>query len=187
MHKCVLKPLKSVVSTALQEFQVRSGEWRELKENLALAKARQPQELGVTVTLPPHPMAIEKIRQKFLTMIKLYSPEKKVHMLLKVCRLIYAIMEDNSGVFPHNHMFHAALCSCPLCEPRSSLSGRPYGADDFLPMLTYVLAQCDLPQLDNEILYMMELLDPSLLQGEGSSFTYSQEDGSVSPGETLFW
>lgn len=82
---------------------------------------------------------------------------------------------------------HAALCSCPLCEPRSSLSGRPYGADDFLPMLTYVLAQCDLPQLDNEILYMMELLDPSLLQGEGSSFTYSQEDGSVSPGETLFW
>lgn len=103
MHKCVLKPLKAVVSTALQEFQERSGEWRELKENLALAKARQPQELGVTVTLPPHPMAIEKIRQKFHTMIKLYSPEKKVHMLLKVCRLIYTIMEDNSGVFQQNN------------------------------------------------------------------------------------
>lgn len=42
-------------------------------------------------------------------------------------------------------------------------------------MLTYVLAQCDLPQLDNEILYMMELLDPSLLQGEGSSVVPSQE------------
>lgn len=47
------------------------------------------------------------------------------------------------------------------------VSGRPYGADDFLPMLTYVLAQCDMPQLDNEILYMMELLDPTLLHGEG--------------------
>lgn len=34
-------------------------------------------------------------------------------------------------------------------------------------MLTYVLAQCDMPQLDNEIQYMMELLDPSLLNGEG--------------------
>lgn len=34
-------------------------------------------------------------------------------------------------------------------------------------MLTYVLAQCDMHQLDNEILYMMELLDPSLLNGEG--------------------
>lgn len=51
-------------------------------------------------------------------------------------------------------------------------SGRPYGADDFLPMLTYVLAQCDLPQLDNQILYMMELLDPSLLQGEGRRFLH---------------
>uniref|UniRef100_H3D7A3 Ras and Rab interactor 2 n=1 Tax=Tetraodon nigroviridis TaxID=99883 RepID=H3D7A3_TETNG len=146
MHKCVLKPLKAVVSTALRVLE-RSGEWRELRENLALAKARQPQELGVTVPLPPHPMAIEKVRQKFHTMIKLYSPEKKVHMLLKVCRLIYTIMEDNSG--------------------------RPYGADDFLPMLTYVLAQCDLPQLDNEILYMMELLDPSLLQGEGGYYLIS--------------
>lgn len=44
-----------------------------------------------------------------------------------------------------------------------------YGADDFLPMLTYVVAQCDMPQLDTEIQYMMELLDPSLLQGEGMS------------------
>lgn len=44
-----------------------------------------------------------------------------------------------------------------------------YGADDFLPMLTYVVAQCDMPQLDTEIQYMMELLDPSLLQGEGGN------------------
>ncbi|XP_033469402.2 ras and Rab interactor 2-like [Epinephelus lanceolatus] len=147
MHKCVLKPLKPVVSVALQEFQVRSGEWQELKENLALAKARQPQEMGVADTLPPDPMAIEKIKHKFHTMSKLYSPEKKVTMLLRVCKLIYTIMEDNSG--------------------------RLYGADDFLPMLTYVLAQCDMPQLDNEILYMMELLDPSLLHGEGGYYLTS--------------
>lgn len=147
MHKCVLKPLKPVVSAALQEFQVRSGAWQELKENLSLAKARQPQEMGVADTLPPDPMAIEKIKHKFHTMCKLYSPEKKVTMLLRVCKLIYTIMEDNSG--------------------------RLYGADDFLPMLTYVLAQCDMPQLDNEILYMMELLDPSLLHGEGGYYLTS--------------
>ncbi|XP_074503104.1 ras and Rab interactor 2-like [Sebastes fasciatus] len=147
MHKCVLKTLKPVVSMALQEFQVRSGEWQELKENLALAKARQPQEMGVADTLPPDPVAIEKIKHKFHTMSKLYSPEKKVSMLLRVCKLIYTIMEDNSG--------------------------RLYGADDFLPMLTYVLAQCDMPQLDNEILYMMELLDPALLHGEGGYYLTS--------------
>ncbi|KAM6956550.1 ras and Rab interactor 2 [Aplochiton taeniatus] len=147
MHKIVLKPLKAVVALALQEFQVRSGAWQELKENMSLAKARQPQEMGVADTPPPDPVAVEKIRHKFHTMCKLYSPDKKVTMLLRVCKLIYTIMEDNSG--------------------------RLYGADDFLPMLTYVLAQCDMPQLDNEILYMMELLDPSLLHGEGGYYLTS--------------
>ncbi|KAG9350535.1 hypothetical protein JZ751_026901 [Albula glossodonta] len=58
---------------------------------------------------------------------------------------------------------------CPVCT-----TGRMYsGADDFLPMLTYVLAQCDMPQLDAEIQYMMELLDPSLLHGEGGYYLTS--------------
>ncbi|KAJ8264270.1 hypothetical protein GJAV_G00147220 [Gymnothorax javanicus] len=147
MHKCVLKPLKGVVDMALQDFQVRSGAWQQLKENLALAKIKRPQELGVDGALPPDPVAIEKIRHKFHNMRKMYSPEKKVSLLLRVCKLIYTIMEDNSG--------------------------RMYGADDFLPMLTYVLAQCDMPQLDTDIQYMMELLDPSLLHGEGGYYLTS--------------
>ncbi|XP_064172197.1 ras and Rab interactor 2-like isoform X1 [Anguilla rostrata] len=147
MHKCVLKPLKGVVDAALRDFQVSSGAWQQLRENLALAKAKRPQELGVDGALPPDPVAIEKIRHKFHNMCKMYSPEKKVTLLLRVCKLIYTIMEDNSG--------------------------RMYGADDFLPMLTYVLAQCDMPQLDAEIQYMMELLDPSLLHGEGGYYLTS--------------
>ncbi|XP_067148720.1 ras and Rab interactor 2 isoform X4 [Apteryx mantelli] len=51
--------------------------------------------------------------------------------------------------------------------------GRLYGADDFLPVLTYVLAQCDMLELDTEIEYMMELLDPSLLHGEGGYYLTS--------------
>lgn len=103
MLKCVLKPLKPAISSALKEFQVRSGTWKELKDNLSLARARRPQEIGVADALPPDPVAIEKIRQKFQTMCKLYSPEKKVCMLLRVCKLIYTIMEDNSGeIFEEN-------------------------------------------------------------------------------------
>ncbi|XP_046726658.1 ras and Rab interactor 2 [Silurus meridionalis] len=147
MHKCILKPLKPVVEAALYSFQVRTGVWQQLKENLSLAKAKQPQEMGVDGAMPPDPVAIEKIRHKFHNMSKLYSPEKKVSLLLRVCKLIYTIMEDNSG--------------------------RMYGADDFLPMLTYVLAQCDMPELDTEIQYMMELLDPSLLHGEGGYYLTS--------------
>ncbi|XP_061628139.1 ras and Rab interactor 2-like isoform X2 [Phyllopteryx taeniolatus] len=140
MHKCVLKPLKTFIDVALHDFQVNSGDWHRMRENLALAKSKRPQELGVDGAVPPDAVAIEKIRHKFLNMRKMYSPEKKVSLLLRVCKLIYTIMQDNSG--------------------------RMYGADDFLPMLTYVVAQCDMPQLDIDIQYMMELLDPSLLQGE---------------------
>ncbi|KAI4903223.1 hypothetical protein NFI96_021621 [Prochilodus magdalenae] len=147
MHKCILKPLKPVVEAALHDFQVSSGVWQQLKENLALAKTKQPVEMGVDGAMPPDPVAIEKIRHKFHNMSKMYSPEKKVSLLLRVCKLIYTVMEDNSG--------------------------RMYGADDFLPMLTYVLAQCDMPQLDTEIQYMMELLDPSLLHGEGGYYLTS--------------
>lgn len=74
-----------------------SGAWQQLRENLALAKTKKPQELGVDGAVPPDHMAIEKIRHKFLNMRKMYSPEKKVSLLLRVCKLIYTIMQDNSG------------------------------------------------------------------------------------------
>ncbi|KAJ8248053.1 hypothetical protein GJAV_G00237700 [Gymnothorax javanicus] len=147
MHKCVLKPLRGVIDEALRHFQVRSGTWQLLRDNMALAKTKQPQELGVEGAVPPDPEAIERIRHKIQVMCKKYSPEKKVAVLLRICKLIYTVMEDSSE--------------------------RMYGADDFLPMLTYVLAQCDMPQLDAEVQYMMELLDPSLLQGEGGYYLTS--------------
>ncbi|XP_047221949.1 ras and Rab interactor 2-like isoform X2 [Girardinichthys multiradiatus] len=147
MHKCVLKPLKSIIEMILHDFQVNSGALQQLRENLALAKSKMPQDLGVDGAVPPDSVAIEKIRQKFLNMRKMYSPDQKVSLLLRVCKLIYTIMQDNSR--------------------------RMYGADDFLPMLTYVVAQCDMPQLDTEVQYMMELLDPTLLQGEGGYYLTS--------------
>lgn len=46
-------------------------------------------------------------------------------------------------------------------------TGENAGADEFLPLLSLVLAQCDLPDLLLEAEYMSELLEPSLLTGEG--------------------
>ncbi|TKC45142.1 hypothetical protein EI555_008656, partial [Monodon monoceros] len=139
MHKCILKPLKGHVEAMLKHFHVADGSWKQLKENLQLVRQRNPQELGVFAPTPDF-VDVEKIKVKFMTMQKMYSPEKKVMLLLRVCKLIYTVMENNSG--------------------------RMYGADDFLPVLTYVIAQCDMLELDTEIEYMMELLDPSLLHGE---------------------
>uniref|UniRef100_A0A8C4TZU9 Ras-associating domain-containing protein n=1 Tax=Falco tinnunculus TaxID=100819 RepID=A0A8C4TZU9_FALTI len=61
-----------------------------------------------------------------------------------------------------------SIAACVLFDP-----GRLYGADDFLPVLTYVLAQGDTLELDTETEYMVELLDPSLLHGEGGFFLTS--------------
>lgn len=47
--------------------------------------------------------------------------------------------------------------------------GKPYGADDFLPVLMYVLARSNLTEMLLNVEYMMELMDPALQLGEGES------------------
>ena len=96
MHKCILKPLKGHIEAMLKHFHVADGSWKQLKENLQLVRQRNPQELGVFAPTPDF-VDVEKIKDKFMTMQKMYSPEKKVMLLLRVCKLIYTVMENNSG------------------------------------------------------------------------------------------
>lgn len=96
MHKCILKPLKGHVEAMLRDFHMADGSWKQLKENLQLVRQRNPQELGVFAPTPDF-VDVEKIKVKFMTMQKMYSPEKKVMLLLRVCKLIYTVMENNSG------------------------------------------------------------------------------------------
>uniref|UniRef100_A0A8C5REN0 Uncharacterized protein n=1 Tax=Laticauda laticaudata TaxID=8630 RepID=A0A8C5REN0_LATLA len=78
-------------------------------------------------------------------MTKAYSPEKKISILLKSCKLIYDSMTQGNP-------------------------GKPHGADDFLPVLMYVLARSDLTEMILNVEYMMELMDPALQLGEGSYY-----------------
>ncbi|XP_037230566.1 ras and Rab interactor 2-like isoform X2 [Falco rusticolus] len=96
MHKCILKLLKSHIEAMLREFHTADGSWKQLKENLQLVQQWNPQELGVFVPTPDF-VDVEKMKVKFVTMQKMYSPEKKVMLLLRVCKLIYTVMENNSG------------------------------------------------------------------------------------------
>uniref|UniRef100_A0A8C6V9V1 Uncharacterized protein n=1 Tax=Naja naja TaxID=35670 RepID=A0A8C6V9V1_NAJNA len=93
-------------------------------------------------------------------MTKAYSPEKKISILLKSCKLIYDSMTQGN---PDSRMgvwhFSSALGK-----------GKPYGADDFLPVLMYVLARSDLTEMILNVEYMMELMDPALQLGEGSYY-----------------
>lgn len=46
-------------------------------------------------------------------------------------------------------------------------TGQEFGADDFLPALSYVMVLCNMPEILLEVEYMMELLESSWLTGEG--------------------
>uniref|UniRef100_A0A2I3HJE4 Ras and Rab interactor 3 n=1 Tax=Nomascus leucogenys TaxID=61853 RepID=A0A2I3HJE4_NOMLE len=144
LYKCVLKPLKEAINSCLHEIHSKDGSLQQLKENQLVILATTTTDLGVTTSVPEVPM-MEKILQKFSSMHKAYSPEKKISILLKTCKLIYDSMA--------------------LGNP-----GKPYGADDFLPVLMYVLARSNLTDMLLNVEYMMELMDPALQLGEGSYY-----------------
>ncbi|XP_074249556.1 ras and Rab interactor 3 isoform X2 [Saimiri boliviensis] len=144
LYKCVLKPLKEAINSRLHELHSKDGSLQQLKENQLVILATTTTDLGVTTSVPEVPV-MEKILQKFASMHKAYSPEKKISILLKTCKLIYDSMA--------------------LGNP-----GKPYGADDFLPVLMYVLARSNLTEMLLNVEYMMELMDPALQLGEGSYY-----------------
>ncbi|XP_043836246.1 ras and Rab interactor 3 [Dromiciops gliroides] len=144
LYKCVLKPLKEAIYSHLQEIHIKDGALQLLKGNQLVILATTTTDLGVTTSVP-EVSTMEKILHKFTSMHEAYSPEKKISILLKSCKLIYDSMA--------------------LGNP-----GKPYGADDFLPVLMYVLARSNLTEMLLNVEYMMELMDPALQLGEGSYY-----------------
>ncbi|NXK97878.1 RIN3 protein, partial [Formicarius rufipectus] len=144
LYKCVLKPLKEAINFSLKEIHSKDGSLQQLKENQLVIQNTTTTDLGITTSVP-ETVVMEKILHKFTTMHKTYSPEKKIAILLKACKLIYDSMAQGNP-------------------------GKPYGADDFLPVLMYVLARSNLTEVLLNVEYMMELMDPALQLGEGSYY-----------------
>lgn len=91
LYKCVLKPLKEAINSCLHEIHSKDGSLQQLKENQLVILATTTTDLGVTTSVPEVPV-MEKILQKFVSMHKAYSPEKKISILLKTCKIIYDSM-----------------------------------------------------------------------------------------------
>lgn len=64
------------------------------------------------------------------------------------------------------------ICFTFLLIQNLQNAGQEFGADDFLPALSYVIVQCNMPELCLEVEYMMELLETSWLTGEGRYIYY---------------
>uniref|UniRef100_A0A673ZY62 Ras and Rab interactor 3 n=1 Tax=Salmo trutta TaxID=8032 RepID=A0A673ZY62_SALTR len=144
MCKAMLKPLREAVYSGLKDIHARDGCLKRLRENQSVVLGTTTTELGITTSVPETPV-MEKIQLKLTTLHQEYSPQKKIDLLLKTCKIIYESMS----------------IGCP---------GRAHGADDFLPVLMYVLARSNMAFLLLDVEYMMELMDPALQLGEGSYY-----------------
>ncbi|XP_058255410.1 ras and Rab interactor 3 isoform X2 [Hemibagrus wyckioides] len=140
LYKCVLKPLREAIYNGLRDIHSRTGTLKMLKENQLILLGTTTTDLGVTTCVPDSPV-LEKIQGKLSSLHQEYSPQKKIDLLLKTCKIIYESMS----------------VGCP---------GKPHGADDFLPVLMYVLARSNMTALLLDVEYMMELMDPALQLGE---------------------
>ncbi|XP_054653078.1 ras and Rab interactor 3 [Dunckerocampus dactyliophorus] len=142
--KSVLKPLREPIYNSLEKLHTNDGSLKQMAQNQSVVLGSTTTALGVT-TAVPEASAMEKISIKLSNLHLEYSPQKKIDLLLKACKIIY----DSMSV------------SCP---------GRAHGADDFLPVMMYVLARSNLADLMLDVEYMMELMDPALTIGEGSYY-----------------
>ncbi|XP_010634200.1 ras and Rab interactor 1 isoform X2 [Fukomys damarensis] len=146
LHRSVLKPLRPILAARLRRRLCADGSLGRLAEGLRLARAQGPRAFGSHLSLPSL-AEMEQIRQKLLQLLRTYSPSAQVKRLLQACKLLYTTLRTQAG--------------------------ESAGADEFLPLLSLVLAQCDLPDLLLEAEYMTELLEPSLLTGEGGYYLTS--------------
>ncbi|KAL4648187.1 ras and Rab interactor 1 [Arapaima gigas] len=146
LFRCVLKPLKGRLDTALLLLHERDGSLRLLIDGLCAARDGPLECFGVRAAVLDAG-GVERMRQKLGLMRQAYSPVDKVVLLLQVCKAVYKAMRGDSA--------------------------REFGADEFLPALSYVLVQCNVPELLLEVEYMMELLEPSWLTGEGGYYLTS--------------
>lgn len=93
--KSVLKPLREAVYNGLKDIHSHAGNLKKLKENQQVVQGTTTTDLGVTTSVPE--MAIlEKIHTKLGNLHQEYSPQKKIDLLLKTCKIIYESMSVGS-------------------------------------------------------------------------------------------
>ncbi|XP_036976407.1 ras and Rab interactor 2 isoform X1 [Acanthopagrus latus] len=147
LHKVALKPVSTQLYSCILSSRTEDGSFKCLQNNLRVLEKKGIEELGGSAGVGvPDSATLERIQQRWTSVHEAYSPNKKVQILLKVCKSIYHSMSANAS------------------------SGKVFGADDFLPCLTWVLLRSDVFTLQLDTDYMMELLDPTQLQGEGGYY-----------------
>lgn len=122
LHKVALKPLYSHLYECMKTAQQQDVSLQRLQANQHTLMNRSLEELeGTAGAGVPDAAMLEKIRQHWATMHQQYSPQKKVEILLKVCKNIYHSMTVNAkpGECSRNQGPYSELCSaCTVRIPK---------------------------------------------------------------------
>lgn len=93
--KSVLKPLREAVYNGLKDIHSRAGNLKKLKENQQVVQGTTTTDLGIITSVPENAI-MEKIQAKLSNLHQEYSPQKKIDLLLKTCKMIYESMSVGS-------------------------------------------------------------------------------------------
>lgn len=141
MHQLVVLPLREHLYNIFVDYYNRSEDIQRLAQNVRYACQREPVDFGIRPTVtPPSQSSLLCIANLLLRLQEAELPLEKLELFLCVI----------------SNVFEATGC------PR----GQQLGADDFLPVLVYVVAKCGFVGAEIEAEFMWGLLQPTLLNGE---------------------
>ncbi|XP_023296590.2 protein sprint isoform X2 [Lucilia cuprina] len=141
MHQLVVLPLREHLYGMFVDYYTRSEDIQLLAQNVKYACGRSAADFGIRPTVtPPSATSLQIISNLLLRLQEAELPLEKLELFLCVISTIF----DATG--------------CPR--------GQQLGADDFLPILVYVVAKCGFVGAEIEAEFMWGLLQPTLLNGE---------------------
>ncbi|XP_033115826.1 protein sprint-like [Anneissia japonica] len=145
LYQRILVPLKETIYSNYHHEYKRNGSILLLEEKMAAARSRTIEQLGIkTNFVPPNEEQMKTIKECFSCLQEAYSPYDKMDLILKAVTYIYDFVGDKE----HGRAVQSM------------------GADDFLPMLIYILVQCDMTTIEIETDYIWSLLEASAFTGE---------------------
>lgn len=141
LQRLVIAPLKShIYDHFIRQFNTL-GSLKILSNNLKMAQTRSGAEFGIrSALLPLDPKPMAAIQRNLSRLQQSYSPIKKLEHLLRSVAIL-------------NGATRAKVTN-----------------EDLVPLLVYIIVQCGLISAEIEIEYMLGLLHPSILNGEGSYY-----------------
>lgn len=98
IHRVALKPVSSHLYFCIHAARTEDATFKRLQSNTRVLEKKELKELGGSAGVGvPDSVALEKIQQRWTAMHEAYSPNKKVQILLKVCKSIYHSMSANAA------------------------------------------------------------------------------------------